>query len=215
MRPDLFNGWGIRTLSADHPSYNPFSYHLGSVWPVEVATFANGAKRYGFDDVVETLATGLYSAAGHCHMLRLPEVLAGHSSEDARFPTTYPGAKSPQAWSSSATISILQSLLGVLPFAPAGMLGLVRPKLPDWLPQLTVRGIRVGEAKADLRFERRADGSTDYDVLATDGTLRVARVPPPNAAAAGRAERAARLLMRLAPGRVARAGRIAMGIETG
>ena len=29
MEPDLFSGWGIRTLSSAHPAYNPFSYHLG------------------------------------------------------------------------------------------------------------------------------------------------------------------------------------------
>ncbi len=47
MEPDLFSGWGIRTLSSQHPAYNPFSYHLGSVWPVENGTFALGFGRYG------------------------------------------------------------------------------------------------------------------------------------------------------------------------
>ncbi len=35
LEPDLFSGWGIRTLSNSHPSYNPWGYHLGTVWPVE------------------------------------------------------------------------------------------------------------------------------------------------------------------------------------
>ena len=30
---DMFSGWGLRTLSADHPTYNPLSYQNGSVWP--------------------------------------------------------------------------------------------------------------------------------------------------------------------------------------
>jgi glycogen debranching enzyme len=48
MAPELFSGWGVRTLSSEHPAYNPFSYHLGSVWPVENGTFALGFARYGF-----------------------------------------------------------------------------------------------------------------------------------------------------------------------
>ena len=34
MAPDMFSGWGVRTLSSDHPAFNPLAYHLGSVWPV-------------------------------------------------------------------------------------------------------------------------------------------------------------------------------------
>ena len=47
---DLFTGWGIRTLSSQHPAYNPYSYHRGSVWPVEHGTFAVGFARYGLHD---------------------------------------------------------------------------------------------------------------------------------------------------------------------
>src|SRR5579864_911969 len=31
--PELFSGWGIRTISAAETRYNPMSYHNGSVWP--------------------------------------------------------------------------------------------------------------------------------------------------------------------------------------
>src|ERR1044071_9270233 len=47
FQDDLFSGRGIRTLSSDHPSYNPYSYHLGSIWPVEHGTFALGLMRWG------------------------------------------------------------------------------------------------------------------------------------------------------------------------
>ena len=47
MAPDLFSGWGVRTLSCDHPAFNPYSYHRGSVWPVEQGTFALAFMRYG------------------------------------------------------------------------------------------------------------------------------------------------------------------------
>src|SRR3712207_9347036 len=63
LRPDLFSGWGVRTLSADHPSYNPYAYHLGPVWPVEQATFALGLRRYGLDDLADRLIEGMLTAA--------------------------------------------------------------------------------------------------------------------------------------------------------
>jgi glycogen debranching enzyme len=214
LRPDLFTGWGIRTLSSDHPSYNPFAYHLGAVWPVESALLANGAKRYGLDDHVETIVTGLVSAAAHAHRGRLPEVLGGHDRAATEVPTTYPGAKSPQAWSSSATIFSVQTLVGLEPFAAAHLLGLIRPRLPEWLPDLTIRRLRVGEASVDLRFRRRDDGATEHEVLETRGNLRVAQVAPPNDEPRGVVEHLARVAARVAPGATGRAGRIAMGMET-
>jgi hypothetical protein len=47
--PDLFSGWGIRTLSNAHAFYNPLSYHRGTVWTVEQATIVFGLRRFGFD----------------------------------------------------------------------------------------------------------------------------------------------------------------------
>ena len=46
--PDLFSGWGIRTLSTRHAFYNPLSYHRGTVWAVEQATIMFGLRRFGF-----------------------------------------------------------------------------------------------------------------------------------------------------------------------
>src|SRR5207248_3811903 len=55
FQSDMFSGWGIRTLSNRHPAYNPYSYHRGSVWPVEQASFAVGFVRYGLHDHVERI----------------------------------------------------------------------------------------------------------------------------------------------------------------
>ncbi|GAP55183.1 amylo-Alpha-1,6-Glucosidase [Arthrobacter sp. Hiyo6] len=33
MSPEMFSGWGVRTLATDMGAYNPASYHNGSVWP--------------------------------------------------------------------------------------------------------------------------------------------------------------------------------------
>ncbi len=212
MAPDLFNGWGVRTLSSDHPSYNPIGYHLGTVWPVENATFALGFKRYGLDDHVERLVTGMLAAAAHFHRLRLPEAMGGHGTDESPIPTVYPGSNSPQAWSAGATIQLVQVLLGLYPFAPARMLLLVRPRLPTWLEELTIRHIRVGDAHVSLRFRRQADGSASHEVLERDGALLILEPPPPDHVDdIGWFDRVEEWVIGHAPGRLAKAARIALG----
>jgi glycogen debranching enzyme len=213
MEPDLFSGWGIRTLSAEHPSYNPWAYHLGTVWPVENATFAIGFKRYGLEDHFERLVGGLFAAAAHFRDSRLPEALAGHGRGLTPLPSAYPRSNSPQAWSAGAVVQLVQAMLGIYPFAPANLLALVRPRLPDWLPELTLRNLRVGEARISLYFRRDADGGTSHEILDHEGTLRVVNVAPPNdlSGEATRLERLKEWVLEHAPGRSARALRIALG----
>jgi glycogen debranching enzyme len=213
LADDLFSGWGIRTLSSVHPSYNPFAYHLGAVWPVENATIALGFKRYGLDDHLDQLVDGMFSAIAACRHLRLPEAVTGHDRRDLPTPLPYPGSQSPQAWSASATIQLVQVMLGLYPFAPARVLGLVRPRLPAWLPSVTLRGLRVGEATTTLRFERQSDGTTRHTVLDQDGPLYILDVPPPDAIEGddGLIPRLLAWAVDHAPGRTATALRIAMG----
>jgi len=45
MAPDMWTGWGIRTLSANHPAYNPYNYQTGSVWPHDNAIILLDAPR--------------------------------------------------------------------------------------------------------------------------------------------------------------------------
>jgi len=214
MAPDLFSGWGIRTLSSDHPSYNPLAYHLGTVWPVENATCALGFKRYGLESHVERLVTGMFDAATRFRDSRLPEALGGHSREDAPIPSIYPMSNSPQAWSASATIQMAQAMLGIYPFAPAHILALVRPALPPWLRTMIVRNVRVGDARVSIRFERADDGATTYDVLQKSGTLHVVEIAPPRDAGGNRhnwRQALAGWLLNHAPGRTAAALRIGLG----
>lgn len=214
MAPDLFSGWGVRTLSSAHPSYNPYAYHLGTVWPVENATFALGFKRYGLDDHVERLVSGLFAAAGHFRELRLPEALGGHGRAESPIPTIYPRSNSPQAWSASAMVQLIQVMLGLYPFAPAHTLALIRPRLPLWLDAVTLRNIRVGDARVSIRFRRQADGTTRHEVIEQEGTLFVVTVPPPNDVNAERSSWGEHLkawALDHAPGATARAIRIALG----
>jgi glycogen debranching enzyme len=214
MAPDLFSGWGIRTLSSDHPSYNPLAYHLGTVWPVENATIALGFKRYGLDEHVERLATAMFDAADCFRYARLPEALGGHPRQNAPIPTVYPGSNSPQAWSASAVVQLAQTILGIYPFAPASVLALVRPALPRWLRSVTVRNLRIGSARISIRFHRSADGATRHEILDRTGTLHTVQVAPPQDVAADRrswGEVVSTWLLGHAPGRTAAALRIALG----
>ncbi|MBW3577120.1 MAG: hypothetical protein KY462_05170 [Actinobacteria bacterium] len=179
LADDLFSGWGVRTLSTLHPSYNPFSYHLGSVWPVENATFILGCVRYGRWDAAHRIAEGLFAASDLFVDNRLPESLGGLPRNDHHpHPGIYPSSNEPQAWSASAIILAVQALLGMRPIAPANLL-LVDPHLPEWLPYLELNGLHVGQATADLVFTRRDDATTDAHVRNVDGTLRVRRQRPP------------------------------------
>ena len=80
----------------------------------------------------------------------------------------------PQAWSASTVVTMLQAMLGVYAHAPSGVLYL-DPRLPEWLPEITLRNLRVGEAALDLRFARQADGTSTYEVLDQRGKLDVRR----------------------------------------
>jgi glycogen debranching enzyme len=216
MAPDMFSGWGIRTLSRHHPSYNPIAYHLGTVWPVENATFALGFKRYGLDEHVDRLTTGIFDAVAHFRSCRLPEALGGHGRDETPIPTAYPKSNSPQAWSASAMVQLVQTMLGLYPFAPAHVLALVRPRLPEWLPAVTVRNVRIGKATASIRFERGRDGATSFDVIDKRGPLFVVEMPPPqdvNPSAQSWDEGVRSWLIERAPGRLASALRLALGIS--
>ena len=216
LSTELFSGWGVRTLSQEHPSYNPLAYHLGTVWPVENATFALGLKRYGLDDHLDRLAAAMLESAAMSPEGRLPEALTGHRREPHVPPTPYPGACSPQAWSASAVVQTLQLMLGLYPFASLRMLAVIRPRLPRWVPELTVRNVRVGAATVDLHFKRNPDGSASHKVERKDGALLVTAAGPPTNARGTPApwwEQVERALLKRAPGRLVRAARIAVGLD--
>jgi glycogen debranching enzyme len=215
LAADLFNGWGVRSLSATHVSYNPFAYHLGAVWPVEQATFALGFKRYGLDDHVDRLFAGVIDAAAACRDGRLPEALTGHGREEVPAPVPYPGANVPQAWSASAVVQLVQVTLGLYPFAPLGVLAVVRPRLPSWLQELTLRQVRVGRATVDLRFKRRPDGSAAWTARSHGRLVVIGAGPPNDVERGGALETLEREALRHAPGRLARAARIGIGLDDG
>lgn len=182
--PDMFSGWGIRTLSADHPYYNPVSDHRGTVWAVEQATIAFGLRRFGFDVRAHELATALYDLARLYPSYRVPECVGGHARDEQPTPGAYPQANAPQLWNASAFPLLVQVLLGLIPIAPYETL-VVDPSLPSWMPELVMENLRVGGAMVTLRFWRQRDGSCDFEVIRKHGTLRVVRQPTPESLSAG------------------------------
>ena len=131
LSPELFSGYGIRTLATSMGAYNPASYHNGSVWPHDTALCAAGLRRYGFVHHAQRVAVGLLEAAAYFSG-RLPELFCGFGKEEIPGPVPYPAAGSPQAWASAAPVGVLTALLGIDPDVPRGTVGLA-PALPsDW-----------------------------------------------------------------------------------
>ena len=113
LQPDLFTGFGIRTLSADNPAYNPLSYHCGSVWPHDTAIIAAGFARYGDHEGAQVIAEALLSAAEPNG--QLPELFAGFDRVDQPVPVPYASSCSPQAWAAGAPLLLARALLGLTP----------------------------------------------------------------------------------------------------
>ena len=178
MAPDMFSGWGVRTLSSANPAYNPMSYHNGSVWPHDNAIIAAGLKRYGHHEAVGRIAEALLSVATDAHDLRLPELYCGFDRSERDTVVAYPVACIPQAWAAAAPLLLLQTMLGILPDAPAKALRIERPVLPESIGHIRLQNLRVGRASVTLEFKR--DGSvTSFALLAQRGQLDVTMAAAP------------------------------------
>jgi glycogen debranching enzyme len=166
MAPDMWTGWGIRTLSADHVAFNPYNYQTGSVWPHDNAIIAMGFKRYGFHGEAARIAHDVSFAASHFLLNQLPELYTAAQRDETNFPVQYIGANVPQAWAAGAVFMLTQALLGFWPDARRNKL-YVDPYLPAWLPDLTVYDLRLGEHMLDIRFWREGE-QTLFDVIKGD-----------------------------------------------
>jgi glycogen debranching enzyme len=160
IQDDMWSGWGIRTITSRNPAYNPFSYHLGSVWPHDNSIIAAGFKRYRLADEANRVIRSVLDAARRFEAYRLPEIYAGikrRGSDD--FPALYPpGANIPQGWASASIFQMLQTILGIRADAPHKRL-YVHPTLPGWLTDLQIQNLRVGPCSFTLHFWREGDHS--------------------------------------------------------
>lgn len=175
MRPRFFTGWGIRTVALGESRYNPMSYHNGSIWPHDNALIALGLARYGLKHSVEHLFKGLFGAASYMDLRRLPELFCGFHRERRRGPTLYPVACSPQAWASATPFTLLEASLGLEFDAQAGGIRLHNPRLPEFLNEVVLRDLQLGDSSVDLRLRRHGD-DVSLEMMRTRGRIQVSIV---------------------------------------
>ena len=157
--PRMSSGWGLRTLSTDAATYNPMSYHNGSVWPHDNSLVVGGLAAMGQHDVAVELFESLLAAALTDPLRRLPELFCGFPrvgiAESA--PVPYPVSCIPQAWAAGAIPFMLTSLLG-LTISDDGAEITVAPRLPASIDWVEVTGLRANGEDVTVRVRRKGDG---------------------------------------------------------
>lgn len=159
MEPDVFSGWGIRTLSSQYPTYNPMSYHNGSIWPHDNSLIALGMGAYGHREAANRVITALVEAGLRFPETRLPELFCGFP-RDERYssrPADYVVSCIPQAWAAAAPFLFLQTILG-LRADPANDSIRVDPALPEWLERIDVHNLRARGRRYTFRVRRTSRG---------------------------------------------------------
>jgi glycogen debranching enzyme len=195
-----FSGWGIRTLDAVERRY-PMSYHNGSVWPHDNALIAFGLARYRLKDAAMKVLTGIFDASLFLDLHRMPELFCGFPRRPGEGPTLYPVACNPQAWSAASVYLLLSSCLGLKVSAephphhchPQGdgrsdghghghghrhhppRVSFLYPALPEFLKEVRIRNLRVGDSSVDLLLTRHSR-DVSVNVLRRDGPVEVVAV---------------------------------------
>src|SRR6266481_5835121 len=172
LAPDLFSGWGIRTVSRREIRYNPMSYHNGSVWPHDNALIAVGLGQIGAKGAVNRIFSALFDAATDMDLNRLPELFCGFQRARNRGPTRYPVACTPQAWASAAPFCLLQAALGLEIDPAVEQLRLRNPRLPKFLDDVILRNLQVGDSSVDIAVRREGE-AVSVSVLRALGTIEV------------------------------------------
>ena len=172
MTPEMFSGWGVRTLSADTPRFNPMAYHNGSVWPHDNALIALGLARYGLKRPASAIFEGLFDAATHMAMMRFPELFCGFPRRRGVAPTWYPVACAPQAWASVVPFALLQACLGLEMCFERREIRFDNPQLPAFLERIAINGLALGDASVDLRLRRRG-ASTEVAIVSKRGDIAI------------------------------------------
>ncbi|MGW0961334.1 amylo-alpha-1,6-glucosidase [Streptomyces gelaticus] len=157
--PDLDSGHGLRTLSSDSVAYNPYGYHIGSIWPHDTAIAVHGLVRAGFPQEAASLSEGLLTSSAAFDG-RLPELFAGHGSATGTRPSPYPASCRPQAWAAASSVMVLQSVLGLSADVPGGTLT-VAPGFAEAYRPLKVEGFDIAGERLDITVD--ADGTAHVE----------------------------------------------------
>ncbi len=159
LSPEMFSGWGIRTLGTSMAGYNPLSYHRGSVWPHDNAICAAGLMRYGYVREAQRVIVGMLDAAA-AQGGRLPELFSGLERLELPLVVPFPTSCSPQAWAAASPLLMLRTLLRLDPWVPRGKVWL-RPALPERIEHLHVGRIPLAGARVSV--------TVDGDKVSVDG----------------------------------------------
>jgi glycogen debranching enzyme len=163
VSPELFTGWGIRTLSNRAVNYDPCSYHNGSVWPHDCAIAAAGLRRYGLAREAGLIARSVLEAGMAFPDRRMPELWCGTDREPGAIPDDYRNSCSPQNWAAASTFSLATTLLGLEADATRGRLRIAPIETPLW-SRVEVTGLHFAGHRIDF---------------AVDGTrVKVGKLPP-------------------------------------
>jgi glycogen debranching enzyme len=170
LSPSFFSGWGLRTISTDEKRYNPMSYHNGSVWPHDNALIAFGLRDSKDKRLALRILEGLLDLSVFVELHRLPELICGFPRRPGKGPTLYPVACSPQAWASGAVFMTLQACLGISIDARECRIYLANAALPEALPHVRIRNLKIGDACIDLAL-RRHEHAVAVEVLRRTGNI--------------------------------------------
>ena len=152
VAPDMFSGWGIRTLSTGAVNYDRRSYHNGSVWPFDSAIAAAGLRRSGFPEHAQRVATALLEAGMAFPSRRLPELWCGDPREPGQPPSLYWNSCTPQAWSAGSAYLLLTTLLGLEADAELGRLRIAPIETKLWR-RVEVSGLHFAGHRIDFAVE--------------------------------------------------------------
>jgi glycogen debranching enzyme len=152
--PEMFSGWGVRTIAAGEARYNPMSYHNGSVWPHDNGLIAAGFSRYYLDSAISAPFAALFDASATMDGHRLPELFCGFHRRSGEGPTLYPVACSPQAWAAGVVFQLVQACLRLSIDIEARRLCIDRAILPPFLTYLRLLNLDLPFGHVDLLFEQ-------------------------------------------------------------
>ena len=154
MSPEMFSGWGVRTLSDSAVNYDSCSYHNGSVWPFDTALAVAGLRQYGFAVQAERVACALIEAAIEFPLHRPPELFCGDAREPGAPPKEYWNTCIPQLWSAAAMFMCVSSILGLEASARDKTLRVAPIETSLW-NRIEVKGLHFAGERIDLAVEGR------------------------------------------------------------
>ena len=172
MSRDMFSGFGVRTVGTHEARYNPLSYHNGSVWPHDNAIVSMGMARYGFREFAGRVLMSMLDVSSGVDLHRLPELFCGVERREGEGPTLYPVACSPQSWAAASVFMLLQACLGISVDGGKKRMIFDRPYLPEGIPQLWIRNLRIHDSRLDLSLQQNA-GAVRIEVTEKQGPVEV------------------------------------------